>query len=238
MGGAVLLVRANLKAGRADRRGAGRVALFLLAVWGTAWRLGARHSFVVGEETNRLFTATGVMFLLVASGDTLVALVSGALQGQPQTSNMQYLVGARYAIANMLRMLPNALQSAMIGAFLYIVLFAIVRRHWIAGTLVLAMLCGIIFAEAGGERVWLSLLVVAVAGPVTIIVFLRFGLFAIATALWVNQLLQIIPLTADPSRPHAGVSALAMPIVMATAAYAFHVSRAGDGLLRRLVPQA
>jgi hypothetical protein len=34
------------------------------------------------------------------------------------------------------------------------------------------------------------------------------------------------------------VSSLALLIVAGVAAYAFHVTRAGEGLLRRLLPQA
>jgi hypothetical protein len=67
-------------------------------------------------------------------------------------------------------------------------------------------------------------------------VFLRFGLVALATALYVNQVLNVVPLTIDLARPHAGVSTLAILIVVALGVYGFTTSRAGDGLLRRLVP--
>jgi len=40
----------------------------------------------------------------------------------------------------------------------------------------------------------------------------------------------------DPARRHAGVGMLAILIVMGLGAYAFHISRAGDRLLRRLLP--
>jgi hypothetical protein len=40
------------------------------------------------------------------------------------------------------------------------------------------------------------------------------------------------------SRAYAGTSALCMIAVLAAAAYAFYISRAGDGLFRRLLPQA
>jgi hypothetical protein len=291
LGGAVLLVRANLASGRADRRGAGRIALFLLAVWLVSWALGARHSFNVADETDRFFralafsllnvgftwlfylalepfvrrlspdmligwtrllvgqlrdprvgrdvligVATGVFFALVSSADTLVPALTGAPPLQPQFSNMQYFVGARFAISNMVRVLPNALQAAMLGTFLYVVLLALVRRQWIAAALVLLFVCGIILAEAAGEDVWLALAFAAVLGVVTMMVFLRFGLLALATALYVNQVLNVVPLTVDLSRPHAGVSTLALVIVAAMALYAFHISRAGEGMFRRLVP--
>jgi serine/threonine-protein kinase len=290
--GAALLVRANLRSGRADRRGAGRIALFLLAVWAAAWALGARHSFAVEEEMDRFLGAlafvllnaslawlfylalepfvrrlspdmligwtrllvgqlrdprvgrdvligvgTGIFFALVASADALVPVFTG-ISAQPQVSNMSYFLGARYAIRDMLIVVPNALQNAMLGAFLYVVLLAIVRRQWIAAMLVLLFVCGIILAEGGDDPVWLSLVFAALIGTVAIIVFLRFGLLALATALYVAQLLNRVPLTIDLSRPHGGVSAAAILIVMALGMYGFYVSRAGDGLLRRLLPSA
>jgi len=291
LGGAGLLVRANLKSGRGDRRGANRIALFLLAVSLASWALGARHSFDVEVETGRFFfalafsllnvmftwlfylalepfvrrfspdmliswtrllagqlrdprvgrdvligVATGVFFAVVVSMGTLVPAVTGGALPPPQTSRMEYFLGARYALAAILRVFPNALQSAMLGTFMYVVLLAIVRRRWIAAALVLAFVCGVIIAEGGDESVWLTLAFAAVLSTVTMFVFLRFGLVALATALYVNQVLSVVPLTIDLARPHAGVSTLAILIVVALGVYGFTTSRAGDGLLRRLLP--
>jgi eukaryotic-like serine/threonine-protein kinase len=290
LGGAVLLVRANLKSGRADRRGANRVTLFLLMVWVASWALGARHYFDVEQEADRFFmflafallevgftwlfylalepfvrrqspdmligwarvlagqlrdprvgrdvligAAAGVSFLAIGSMDTIASLIRKTAI-DPELSNMSYFVGARYAISHMIRVLPNALQGAMLAAFFYVVLLAIVRRQWIAATVVLGFVCAIILAEAGSSRVWLTLALAIVLGVVTVFVFLRYGLLALATALCVNQVLHVVPLTIDPSRPHAGSAAVAMLIVVALAVYGFRVSRAGDGLMRRLLP--
>jgi serine/threonine-protein kinase len=177
--GALLLVHANLKAGRADRRGANRIAIFLLAVWSVAWALGSRHWFDVNEETKRFFNllafallnvgftllfylalepfvrrqspdmligwarllaghlrdprvgrdmligaAAGVFLVLAPSLDALVPVLTGAQPEQPKTSDMAYFIGARYAIADIVRVLANALQGAMIGAFMYVLLLA------------------------------------------------------------------------------------------------------------------
>ena len=292
LGGAVLLVHANLKSGRGDRRGANRIALLLLAVSLAAWALGARHSFNVEVETGRFFfalafsllnvmftwlfylalepfvrrfspdmligwarllagqlrdprvgrdvvvgVATGVFFVLLGSLDTHLMWLTGGTP-QPETSNMNYFIGARYALANILRVLPNALQSAMLGTFMYVVLLAIVRRRWIAASLVLAFICGVILAEADSAHVWIVLSLSLVLAAVTIFVFLRYGLLTLATALYVTQILNVVPLTLDLSRSHAGISTLALLIVTALAVYGFHVSRAGEGMFRRLMNPA
>jgi hypothetical protein len=54
----------------------------------------------------------------------------------------------------------------------------------------------------------------------------------------VNQALQVAPLTLDLTKPHALASSMAIILVGGLAAYAFHISRAGGGLLRRFVPTA
>jgi hypothetical protein len=51
-----------------------------------------------------------------------------------------------------------------------------------------------------------------------------------------NQALHAVPLTTDMTRPHAAMGALTVLLFAALAVYAFHVSRAGEGLFRRLLP--
>jgi hypothetical protein len=126
----------------------------------------------------------------------------------------------------------------MIGTFMYVVLLAIVKRQVIAATLVLVFVSAVILAEAGDQRIWVSLVFAAVLGGVVILVFLRFGLLALASALYVTQVLHAVPLTLDLSRPHAGISTLVVLGVAALAVYAFHISRAGRGMFRQLLPQA
>jgi serine/threonine-protein kinase len=289
LAGAVLLVRANLKTGRADRRGAGRIVIFLLVSWTVAWALAARHSLDVQQETSRMFMALAFFLLNVGftwlfylalepfvrrlspdlligwtrllSGqfrnprvgrDLLVGVMTGVafalvtmldwsiLTGAPRPPvvpwNMSYFLGARFVVANMLMMLPNALQGAMLGTFMYVVLLAIVRRRWIAGTVVTLFVSAVVMAEGDGGNVWLTAVLAAVLGLGMMFVFLRYGLLAIASTLYVNQVLHLVPLTTDLSRPHAAVSTFAMLAVLALALYGFSVTGAGERLFRRLVP--
>lgn len=64
----------------------------------------------------------------------------------------------------------------------------------------------------------------------------RYGLLSIAITLLVNQALNVVPLTADLSRTHAGVAVIVALLVAALAASAFRASKAGDGMLRRFLP--
>ena len=293
LAGALALVRFNLKSGRADRRGAARVAVFLIVVWVASWVLGARHFFAIEEETNRFFVslsfamrnvgvtwllylalepfvrrlypdmligwtrllagqlrdprvgrdvligvALGVFFALLSSAAPLLFAWKGGADPNPQTSNVNYLLGFRYVLSAMLRLIPNALQTAMLGTFAYVVVLTIVRRRWIATALVLALLGGIIVGESGDEPVWTALVFAGLIGGPAMFVFQRYGLLALATGLLTNFAIKSVPFTTDLTRPHAGAASFAVLLLCAAAVYAFSSSRAGEGMLRRLLPAA
>jgi serine/threonine protein kinase len=61
--GGALLARRNLRLGRGDRRGAGRIAAFVFAVWALAWSFGAHHISSFDEMGQVfLFMLFGVSF--------------------------------------------------------------------------------------------------------------------------------------------------------------------------------
>jgi hypothetical protein len=57
--GAVLVARHNLKKGRGDRRGAGRLAAVVLGATFGAWLIGATHVADLNQEIGRFFDGTG-----------------------------------------------------------------------------------------------------------------------------------------------------------------------------------
>jgi tRNA A-37 threonylcarbamoyl transferase component Bud32 len=289
--GAILLSRHNLRSGRADRRGATRVALFLAGVWVASWGLSADHSLSIDTELSRfigvfsfawlnvgitwlfylalepfvrrlypeiLITWTRVLagrlrdarvgrdvLVGVAAGTFLylasaAAMLSPQLVGQaplqPAISQVNYLFGNRYTIGAMLLTFPNALQVAMIGTFLFVLLLALVRRRSVAAAIVGVPFGGlIVFATSQAGLLVGILFAVASVGTV-IFVFLRYGLVGIAVTLMTTQALNIVPITADLTKPHALGSATVLITVVAVAVYAFRISGAGNGMFRRLVP--
>ena len=292
LAGAVALARYNLKSGRADRRGAIRVALFLLGVWVVSWVLGARHSFDVGTELDLFFRffafallntgftwlfylglepfvrrfnpdtliswtrvlagqfndprvgrdiliglTAGVYLVLVGALDNFVMPKLGYPSAQPQLGNIQFFVGLRFALSVVIRTIPNALQVAMLGTFTFVVLRALTGSAKVAIGLLGVFFSLVLIAEDGaGMSLLAALPFLAVIVIPMIWVFLRYGLFAFTVAMMTNQMLGNMPLTADLSRPNAAISVVTLLLVAAAAVYAFHASRAGEGLLKRLVP--
>ena len=292
LAGAVALARANLKSGRADRRGAIRIALFLLGVWVVAWALGARHSFDVGTELDLFFRffafallntgftwlfylglepfvrrfnpdtliswtrvlagqfndprvgrdiliglSAGVYLALISATDNFVMPKLGYPAAQPQLGNLQFYVGLRFALSAVLRTIPNALQVAMLGTFTFVVLRALTGSARVAVTILGLFFGAVIIAEDGGaDHLLLLLPLLAVIVIPVLWVFVRYGLFAFTVTMMTNQILGNMPLTADLSRPNAAISVVTVLLVAVAAVYAFYVSRAGEGLLKRLVP--
>jgi serine/threonine-protein kinase len=291
LAGAIALARFNLKSGRADRRGANRLALILIGVWIASWVLGARHWLSVDTEVDRFFfalaitllnvgftwlfylglepfvrrlcpdmligwtrmlraqyrdplvgrdllvgLALGVLLSAVVAAGSVVSELTAGVPAQPRVSNVTYLLGARHSLSMLLRVLPNALQGAMVGTFLYVVLLALVRRRSVAIG-ILVVLFGVLVLFEGGGRAWgmSALLAVLIAGPI-MFVFVRYGLLAVAAAMAANQALQLAPLTLDLTKPHALASSMAIVAVCGAAAFAFYISGAGQHLFRRLVP--
>ncbi len=61
--GGALLARRNLRLGRGDRRGAGRIASFVFVLWTVAWAFGAHHVSSVDEFGHVLFSLVfGISF--------------------------------------------------------------------------------------------------------------------------------------------------------------------------------
>jgi serine/threonine-protein kinase len=291
LSGAGLLVRANLRTGRADLRGANRVALFLLTIWTVGWVLGARHSFQLSREVDGFFSAfafallnvgftwlfylalepfvrrlspdlligwarvlggqfrdprvgrdvliglaTGVLFVGLTSAADLIALFTGTPETlYPRTTSLTHLLGIRFPISSILRVIPNALQTAMVVAFLYVLVLAIVRRQWLAWTIMVATFAGVIFAEDGGGNLWAPVVFGAALGTIVLVAFVRFGLLTLATTFFVNQALHSVSITLDLSQPHAAASTLVLALIAGAALAALYTSRAADGLFKRLL---
>ncbi len=181
----------------------------------------------------------GVLFVLVSAVSPLVAGVIAGIPAQPRVSVAAYLLGAEHSVSWLIRVLPNALQIAMVSTFAYVVLLALVRRRSVAiGIMALALQRRVACRRRRRQSVADGRCSPAMLVVPLLYVFLRYGLLALAASMAVNLALQTAPLTLDLTKPHALASSMAIILIGGLAAYAFSISRAGGGLLRRLVPAA
>jgi hypothetical protein len=179
--------------------------------------------------------AAGVMFALMSMAESVIPGLA-THPGQPQASHVDYLLGARFALASLVRLIPNALQTTMLVTFVYVVLLAILRRRWIATGGLLLLFAAVIVSQSDGMNPWSGALYAAMIGLMALFILLRYGLLTITVSIFTMQALHNVPLTIDMNRPHAAIAALTILLVAAAAAYAFYLSRAGEGLFRRLLP--
>jgi tRNA A-37 threonylcarbamoyl transferase component Bud32 len=287
--GAVALVRYNLRHGRADTSGAGRIAIGLIVIWIAAWVLGGKHVVEVDVETDLFFGFLAIALLNVGftwlfylalepfvrrycpdfliswtrllqgritdplvARDLLVGLAGGfiiiltsliasqmaplfgAPPLPPRVTPVDFMHGARHTISSVLRVIPNALQGAMVATFAYVVLLAISgRRRWVPTAVVAVLFIAVVLAEGSGDELLLSFAFAAVVGVPVIYIFVRYGLLATAMMMATNIALNIVPLTTNLSRPHAATSTLTILLFLSLAAFAFHRSRAGAALFKK-----
>lgn len=92
--GAMLAARANLRSGRADRRGAFRIAIFIFAITMTSWLLDP-HIGDGANELQRLFAATGIALFLGA----ILYLIYLGLEPFVRRSSPMVLVGWSRALS-------------------------------------------------------------------------------------------------------------------------------------------
>jgi serine/threonine-protein kinase len=96
---AVWLARRNIRAGRGDRRGASRLAFFIIAIGLIDWTTYARHFFDVNVEIGRLALATGnVLF-----GAALLWALYLALEPFVRRTRPESLVGWTRLVSGTIR---------------------------------------------------------------------------------------------------------------------------------------
>jgi hypothetical protein len=284
-----VLARRNLRAGRGDRQGAGRLFVFATAIWIAAWVIGARHYPVADIEDDRFFDFFGtalsnvvILWLLyialepyvrrfspgiliswtrVLSGqivdarvgrDLLIGLAVGIAMGflgsfssvgaalavgdppaTPRITNLQFLMGAAPAIGAVLRMIPNALTSAMAVAIAFAFGRALTRGTAGAAIVAGAVLSVFVLGETSWNRPFITLAITFAFVAPMVATLIYGGLLAAAAAFLVNQWLSNAPLTLDPSMPHAVGAMWPVMLVLVLALFGFYASRSGQPLFGR-----
>jgi serine/threonine-protein kinase len=105
---AALLTRANLKSGRADRRGAFRLAAFMVGLGMSAWLLQP-HVRALSDERGRLFASVGVSLFLGGAMYVMYLAVEPYLRRSWPTSLMSWT-----------RLLSGQVRDAFVGRALLV----------------------------------------------------------------------------------------------------------------------
>jgi serine/threonine-protein kinase len=157
----------------------------------------------------------------------LLIISTISLQGATMSPDVEALTGVRAATGFVLIVLLSAVRFALLIFYLLFLLRVLLRNKW-AAALAFALLFAVTDAldsdtpwvEGGLALAYFSMLAAAV---------LRSGLTALATALFVGQLILSAPATADLSAWYIGPSSLVLAIPLLLAAWAFRTSLRGSG---------
>jgi len=166
----------------------------------------------VGVTVMSTFVARFRLSGRAAPSDTLIRALE-SLSSTPHFANMVFA-----------HLVVTALQFALGGAFLLLLIRLIVRKMWL--TIALTLLVGLPFVPGGVAPFGWEFVLMPVPPLLIGITFLRVGLLA-QFALLLMDLLIRVPLTLDPAAWYFGNSLVVLIGVAALATYSFLISLGG-----------
>jgi hypothetical protein len=169
----------------------------------------------------------GVIWMLVFQLRYIPMMHMGAAPG---TSNVDYLMGGRYALGLWVFQIPNSILGTLQFFFLLMGLKVLLRKDWLA-TIVFVAIFAIpraMTSHYAAIEIPAQILVYAIAA----LIVYRFGLVPLAVAIFTINMLGNIPFTADFSAWYMSTSILALLSVLALAGWGFYHSLGGVPLWR------
>lgn len=175
----------------------------------------------------------GTVFgLFSALADQLQPLVEAGLGKPPMRplglTNAIALEGMRGSIATVLYQASASFSTALLIFFLFFILRLIFKRGWLAAVLLALLFC---VPSIGAANPLIDALFTAPFFLFYLWVLHRFGLVALATLCFVDQLADQMPITTPLTAWHNEGGVLAMVVILAVAIYGYHYARAGKPLL-------
>jgi serine/threonine-protein kinase len=170
----------------------------------------------------------GILFAICIMA--IVFLISWLSSASLVRESLYAALGVRQTVAWFLTTTAESIISSATLFFLIFLLRILLRNQWLAAggpILLFAAVTFLLLVSAGGNPV-LALLGGGVVGTLYVVALMRFGLIALLTLYWVNDLLGSLPLTIDPSAWYAGSTTFVIAAVLALAVFAFYTSLGGQ----------
>jgi len=171
----------------------------------------------------------------LAFGDWLVRGLPALLRkpyDAPPTVSLDFLLGARWAIGELVQSAENCLVGPMVLVFMLVLFRMVLRNTWLA-LAVFVLLLTFLGIPQRSDHLWTWLLVNALSTAAIGLVMMRFGLVSLIAAIFVGQeMLGRLPVTLDFSTWFAATAVIALLAVVALALYAFRISLGARPLFR------
>lgn len=164
-------------------------------------------------------------FLFIVS-----ALLAGKLGSPPRMGTTDYLLGARGTATALLYQVNNSISFTLMFFFLIFLLRVILRKQWLAAA-GFTLLFGV-QALLTSDHPLVDLPLVIIIYGVAAVVVVRFGLIALASGIFMADLIGNAPQTTDFSAWYSGATLFPLLVVAALSVWAFYTSLAGRPLLK------
>jgi len=134
----------------------------------------------------------------------------------------------RGSLATILYQATSSFSGALLIFFLFFILRLIFKRGWLAAIVMALLFC---IPSIGAQNPLIDALFTAPFFLVYLWILHRFGLVALTTLYFVDQLADQMPITTPLTAWHNEAGVVAVVVIGAVAIYAFQFSRAGKPLL-------
>jgi serine/threonine-protein kinase len=168
-------------------------------------------------------TGLGVAFLRFAY--YLLPPLVGNPPPAPRPIAFEFLLGARNAFSELLRMPPQALTRTMLITLTFIVMRIVVKRTWLAAIIAGGIFSFLVTGEAGTDQLALNTAFTLAVAALYMVVLVRYGVLAMVVAFFVSFVLGQGVLTADFSKVYASTSVWLLMLIVALAVLGFYASR-------------
>ena len=174
--------------------------------------------------------------LTIAIAGYVVSLLPGWIGYPPiapRATSVELLMSTRRAVSWLLRQPTNTLINAMLITLVFALVRMAVKRTWIAAVVTIGIGTFVVVAQSNLGLLWIAVAYGIVLSLVYIGVLVRFGMLPLMMAYLTNTIVTS-GLTADVNKLYAPTSVWLMAIGVATAAFGFYASRAGEPLFGKL----
>ncbi len=169
----------------------------------------------------------GVVWILIFQLRSIPEMHMGAA---PWLGSSAYLTGGREALGAWLAQIPGSIIATLLFFLLLLGLKALLRKDWLAAIVFVAIYA--LPRAFGSSYVAVELPTQILIYAIAVLIVYRFGLVALACAIFTINMLASVPLIADASAWFFATSVLALLSVVVLAGWGFYHSLGGEPVWR------
>jgi serine/threonine-protein kinase len=169
----------------------------------------------------------GLLWACFWAGSVLLAMTTS---GPSASVLLPALSGARRTIGMALSVIPGALIQLFVSFFFLFLVRLVLRKNWLSAIGYVGLFLAMNIAASATPLVDGPLAVLV--GATTYLAVTRFGFITFVTAIYVETLTLLLPVSSDLSTWFAGASIFTILIILGLAGYGMHAALAGRSIIQ------